>query len=229
VPTPNGALYWGKTFIRRIVADDVYRPHTFEEVKSLVSREVASRLDPERRYGIWWFNRRRVEHKQVAETGHDGKRRYRRQSRTTTKSREEWIAVPVPDSGVPRELVEAAREATKDNKKCSAAGRRFWELSGGILRCAGCGRTMIANSLVGKGYHYYRCSTSQTHGRDACPGSRHLRAERTEAEVWKFVSELLKDPVSLKEGLEEMMERERSGARGGPERGRRLARETLGG
>jgi site-specific DNA recombinase len=218
VPTPNGARYWGKTFIRRIVDDDVYKPHTFEEVKLLVSSEVASRLDPERRYGIWWFNRRRVEHKQVAETSHDGQRRYRRRAKTTTKPREEWIAVPVPDSGVPRELVEAARETTKDNKKCSAAGRRIWELSGGILRCAGCGRTMTTLSLVGKGYHYYRCPTRQTHGRDACPDARHLRAERAEEEVWKFVSGILKAPVSLEEGLEEMIERERNGTRGAPEK-----------
>jgi site-specific DNA recombinase len=59
IPTPRGSRYWGNTFIQRVVTDDVYKPHTFEEVKALVSPEVASRLDPDKSYGVWWFNRRR--------------------------------------------------------------------------------------------------------------------------------------------------------------------------
>jgi hypothetical protein len=39
--------------------------------------------------------------------------------------------VPVPESGIPREWVDAAREAIKDNQRQSANGDRFWELSGG--------------------------------------------------------------------------------------------------
>jgi hypothetical protein len=30
-----------------------YRLHAYEEVKALVSKEVASRLDPNESYGIW--------------------------------------------------------------------------------------------------------------------------------------------------------------------------------
>jgi hypothetical protein len=48
VPTPRGSRYWGATFIKRVITDDVYRPHAFEEVKALVSPEVASRLVPTR-------------------------------------------------------------------------------------------------------------------------------------------------------------------------------------
>jgi site-specific DNA recombinase len=67
IPTPRGSRYWGNTFIQRVVTDDVYKPHTFEEVKALVSPEVASHLDPDKSYGVWWFNRRRRTEKQGSE------------------------------------------------------------------------------------------------------------------------------------------------------------------
>src|SRR3712207_3360892 len=54
VPTPRGARFWDRGFYRRCVLDDVYQPHTFEEVAAVVSPEVAARLDPERLYGLWW-------------------------------------------------------------------------------------------------------------------------------------------------------------------------------
>jgi len=46
-------------------------------------------------------------------------------TKTTEKDRSEWIAVPVPDSGIPREWVDAAREAVRNNKKPSSTGRRY--------------------------------------------------------------------------------------------------------
>jgi site-specific DNA recombinase len=52
VPTPGHARYWGNRFIRNLVLDDVYKPHTFEEVRELVASEVALRLDPEKHYGV---------------------------------------------------------------------------------------------------------------------------------------------------------------------------------
>jgi len=35
-----------------MVRDDVYRPHTFEEVAAMVTPEVSSRLDKDKLYGI---------------------------------------------------------------------------------------------------------------------------------------------------------------------------------
>ena len=81
-----------------------------------------------------------------------------------TKPKEEWIAVPVPDSGISREMVEAAREAIKDNHRPSSAGHRSWELSGGVGRCVACGRVLTSRKRgKNKGgrryqYFYYRCS-----------------------------------------------------------------------
>ncbi|MCA1717395.1 MAG: recombinase family protein, partial [Actinobacteria bacterium] len=166
VPTPpkpkkrEGAPYWSKKTIRDIVLDDAYRPHTHGEVLGLVSPEVAGRLDPKRRYGVWWFNRRRTTHKTVAEVGVDGQREYNKRQKTVEKPKSEWVAVPVPDPGIPRELVDLARLAIKDNRPTSRAGDRFWELSGGVFYCGGCERRMSANRVLQpktkKPAHYYR-------------------------------------------------------------------------
>jgi Resolvase, N terminal domain/Recombinase len=87
IPSPNGKRHWGKFFIRECIKDDAYRPHTREEIEAFVRRgqmspEVASRLDPEERYGILWFNRHRTVTTQVAEQGTNGKR-YRRRTKYT--------------------------------------------------------------------------------------------------------------------------------------------------
>lgn len=67
VRPPLGGKYWSSKYIRECIKDDVYRLHTFEEVRQVVTPEVAARLDPALRYGIWWFNRRRTEIKHVSE------------------------------------------------------------------------------------------------------------------------------------------------------------------
>src|SRR5215213_2483392 len=107
----------------KVILDDVYKPHERVDIEELVtegilSPEVASRLEESRRYGIWWYNRRRILEKGISEVGKDG-RIYRRRRKTSLKPREEWIAVPVPDAGLEREVVEAAREAIRHNRKTS--------------------------------------------------------------------------------------------------------------
>jgi site-specific DNA recombinase len=219
VPTPKGSRYWGNTFIQRVITDDAYRPHSLDEVGALVSQEVASRLDPNEHYGVWRFNRRRRIEKQVSVPSQDG-RRYIRRSSTTKKPKEEWIAVPVPDAGIPREWVDAARAAISGNVKFSRAGGRYWELSG-LMRCSGCGCGMLGNSPPNgsrtKIYHYYRCRTRHLEGKGACSMSKNIRAEEAEHAVWSFVTTLLLNPEALREGLNEMMERERAGNHGNPE------------
>jgi hypothetical protein len=125
----------------------VYRPHSFEEVRQVVTPEVAARLDPALRYGIWWFNRRRTEIKHVSEMGSNG-RHYRRRIKVTDKPRSEWVAVPVPDSGIPREWIDATREAIKTNKRPSANADRIWELSGGMFFCRECSNRMSVHTTV---------------------------------------------------------------------------------
>jgi site-specific DNA recombinase len=212
---------WGTTAVRdSIIKDDVYIPHTFEEIAQLVTPEVAARLDPSKRYDIWWYNRTRAHAKQVSVAGANG-REYRRHISYTPRPRSEWIAVPVPDSGIPREWVDAAREAVKDNHKHSNAGRRFWELSGGIMRCGSCGHAMVSHTTTGNGvpmYFYYVCRTRYRDGRDACTGGKHFSAAKLEASVWDAVSDILANPDQLRADLDAMIELERAGGRGDPDK-----------
>jgi site-specific DNA recombinase len=138
--------------------------------------------------------------------------------------------VPVPDSGVPREWVDAAREAIKDNRKCFNAGRRFWELSGGILRCGECGWTMQAHNVVSKANNrlfYYCCKAKYKKGVDYCMASRTHRAEKLEAQVWGEVRSYLEEPERLRADLNRKIELEKSGARGEPEREMKVWAEKL--
>jgi site-specific DNA recombinase len=222
VRPPLGGKYWSPKYIRDCIRDDVYRPHTFEEICQVVTPEVATRLDPSRDYGIWWFNRRRTEVKHVSENGPDG-RRYRRRIKVTDKPHSEWIAVPVPNSGISREWIDASREAILDNRRPSPNADRVWELSGGMFFCRECGNRMSVHTTSEhrKGaehkYHYYRCPKRQRHGLEACSHNKHYRAADIEARIWEFVTGLLHDPQRLRAGLEEMIEQERAGAYGDPQ------------
>ena len=71
---PLEGRFWSLKYIRDCINDDVYRPHSHEEVSALVSPEVAARLDPSETYGVWWFNRRRYETCHIAESGSESPR-----------------------------------------------------------------------------------------------------------------------------------------------------------
>ena len=223
VPNPSGGRYWDKMFLKRSILDDVYKPHTFDEVSELVTPEVASRLDPEKHYGVWWFNRRRTAVERYSEAGPDG-RVYKRRHKITFKDKEEWIAVPVPASGIPRECVDAARAVVSAYRAPSKVDGRFWELSGALMRCGECGRAMeamvktVRKKSGGKYvFCYYRCREGNRR-RETCENHRCVRSDRAHAAVWGLVSGLLLDPTRLREGLERMVEEERAGHRGDPER-----------
>jgi len=218
-PDESESGLWNTTFIRGVIKDDAYRPHSLEEIETVVAPEVFAKLDPSGSYGIWWFNKKRTTRRRVAENGPEGKV-YRWKSKTQEKPREEWIGVPVPDSGIPRGVVDAARAAIRDNRATSNAGRRFWELSGGLLRCGGCGRHMASTSIVRKSkrYFYYRCTKRWQEKGEACSTRRVVPALKLERDVWQFVSSILQDPETLREDLDRMIDLEREALRGDPER-----------
>lgn len=127
--------------------------------------DVAARLDLERSYGIWWHSGRDFE------------------------GNEHRVAVPVPDSGVPREVADAARAAIADNVPLSAAGDgRFWPLLGGVLHCGGCGLRMRAHAVRtrGRAYHYVRCPFHLRTTLERCPVNARLPAYKAEEVVWRF-------------------------------------------
>ena len=222
--------YWSGSYVRRVVEDDVYKQHTAEEIAGLVEEglmasDVAARLDPSRSYGIFWFNRSRTTRKRVSTSGSDGSREYRWRHSVKRNPREQWIAIPVPDAGVSRELFETAKNMARHNRsKKPRTGRRFFELSGEVFRCAGCGCVMMyyASLVNGKLYSYYKCSRVMRDGKDACPvgatGRLNYRAEEIEGRVWKHVSDKIKDPDTLRADLERMVELERRDLGGDPQR-----------
>jgi len=52
VRTPRGSEFWSPNTLSRIIRLDIYRPHSHEEVKELVSPNVAAKLDPFSSYGV---------------------------------------------------------------------------------------------------------------------------------------------------------------------------------
>ncbi len=197
--------------MRSAILDHVYRPHTYEEVKALVTPEVAARLDPGGSYGIFWHNTKSSTYIHVAEGG-AGNKVHRKRRKIKPKPREEWIAVPVPHSAIPREWVDAAREAIKYNRRLPASNRRVWELAGGLLHCGPCGAYMRHRSSLGKRnpdvwYFYYRCAGQWDYG--PCGHKKMYRADETERRLWGFVRSLLTDPGRLRAGPDAMVEQER--------------------
>jgi site-specific DNA recombinase len=108
---------------------------------------------------------------------------------------------------------------------------RFWELSGGVLRCPDCGRALVAVSAW-KGYtrkdgtrkrhFHYACATRRQRGKEACSYGRTPNAHKVEAEVWEAVKTVLLDPERLERGLDAFLEAEKEKAGGDPEKQARV-------
>ena len=123
--------------------------------------------------------------------------------------------MPVPDSGVPREWVEAAREAIRDNVRPSDAGRRYWNLKG-FSYCP-CGARLKPFTVRKKnGIHFYYICHRHRSGRDPCPHARYHRADGEaglEERVADFVLGLINNPEVLRERVREQAAREKAALR----------------
>jgi site-specific DNA recombinase len=202
----NKSGLWNEWQIRRMLLNDAYKPHSFDEIQLLVSPGVVANLDPEKSYGIWWWGKERHRIRQTSERKPSGKV-YKKVTRSVPLPKEEWVAVPVPDAEVPKAWVDAACDALKKNERPSFNSARFWELSGGIVRCGCCGWAMATTTVSSKGL-YYRCRKRSMYGKDICGMNKYLRADLVEPLVWEGVSEILGEPERLRRGLQKMLERE---------------------
>ena len=204
--TPRGGTLWSRAVLRQIVLDDAYLARTHEEMcglaeEGLLAGDVLATLDPALPHAVWWFNREGVE----SYYEDDKKRR-----RFWQNPREEWIAVPVPDAGIPREHVEEARRRIADNRAPSTANRRFWELSGGVLFCP-CGLRMSTHGAKRKDGHsyYYVCGKRRSNNGTCEHGAKYHPAPVAEGRVREFVLGLLRDPETLRTRVERQVEEER--------------------
>ena len=212
VPSPRGDTLWPRRTLEQILRGDLYRSHTFGEIAQLVSAEVLYRLDKSAEYGVWWFGRKRTTEHSVSEPDGNGGRLYRKATTTRIRPKEERTAVPVP-AYLPRGLVDQARAAL-------AAGRaperkrlaREWELRG-LLRCS-CGWKMTTHTATSRGngadYHYYVFNQRKARGRECDCRQRSVRATEVERVVWTFVSNFLRDPETIRVGMERLIEEERA-------------------
>jgi len=214
VPSPTGKPIWDIQSIRKLLQRDLYRPHTYSEMRELVAPDALARLEPAKNYGVYWFGERTESRKRVSENGEDG-RVYRHRYTCGVRPVADRVGVPVPDSGIPREWVDAARANLKNNRRPANAGRRFWDLSGAILRCSECGRAMSART-ASKKYFYYACTVGPAKRKPGCEATKFHRAAELEARVWDELCSILTNPEKLRAGLEEMIERERKAMTGDP-------------
>ena len=113
---------------------------------------------------------------------------------------------------------------------------RFWELSGGLLRCPDCGRALVAVSAwkghtrkdgTRKRHFHYACATRRQRGKEACSYSRTPNARKIEAEVWEAVKGVLLDPERLERGLNAYLEAEKEKDGGDPEKEARVFTDRI--
>lgn len=218
IPTPNGSKNWNRIFIRSLIRDDAYLPHTHDEIKALgVAPDVAAALDPYGHFGIVWHNKT---HNKIVEKVKVGTEKYRCKRKVIERPRKDWIAVPIPaPPGLDRETVERARAQISGNVRPAASGARVWELSGGLLFCGHCGRRMRGHNAQtrGKGgvkrpVFYYVCPRKIHENFAACE-NRYHPAERLEEYVMTAVGALLEDPTDLLAEIDERIEAEAGMAR----------------
>jgi hypothetical protein len=156
-PTP-GDGQWHATTLREIILNDTYT-------------------------GTLWWGKERVTTTPVSRM-ENGERTYKNKVLRENRPRSEWIAIPVPASGISTETITRARENIKGNiKAVSKNSDRVWELSGGVGICSECGFRMVAyTSLnpVKKIYYYYRCPNRKY---DNCSNRKHYRAGDLEMQV----------------------------------------------
>ena len=180
IPAPRGGRVWNESTLRNMVLEDAYR-------------------------GVVWYPKRKV-----TQLDPDPQNGYRRPHRTALYSREEQVAIPVVDSGIPHEVIDAAREAIRENHLNRGTGHRVYELAG-IVRCAECMNLLSTNRKMSgtKHYFYYRCARNQRHGLVGCEMRRHFRAEVLERAVLMAVLDVVKDKDELIRKAEEDFEEKR--------------------
>ena len=140
--------------------------------------------------GTWWYGRNRVKLTPMGE-----------KRRTWEKIKpDEWVAIPVPESGIPKEVIEAARANVENAHRPRRDSKHFYELRG-MLRCSCCGLLMSGYS-TGKGFRYYRCQSMRKFGKARYPDGATRKAETLEREVVRHVGSLLENPEKIRQQLD---------------------------
>ncbi len=162
MPTPGGGKHWYVLSMRRTILNDAYYPHDHDDLKGLVStgclsQQVLAGLDSDENYGVWWYGINRVKLTPMGD----------RRRKWSKNPEEEWVAVPVPDAGIPLETVKTARDALKRSYHPRKESKYFYELRG-MLRCACCG-TLTTGYSTGTGIAITSARTAASTARTPTP------------------------------------------------------------
>jgi site-specific DNA recombinase len=222
---------WRVPTVSSLVKNPLYRPLNIEEIAAStpVSPEVVNSLNPEKGYSLWIWNKRhqRMWRERSEDVGH------RDRYQMVPRPKEEWLAVPIPlsDAELSRAHVDAARERIDQNggrRPPSTAAHRFWQLSGGIVRCDECGSVLSPKSRRrpnGKIDSWYMCRQRYNSGPRDCTSGRCHRADVLEETVWRVVYGFLSDPQRLVRQYKAHLQDQRRQMRGDPDK---AVRDLLG-
>jgi hypothetical protein len=141
-------------------------------------------------------------HRTVRTPGRQNKRR------DSPLPQDEWIAVPVADSGIPHGTIDAARGKLDARYRPRPQAQSFFEL-GGMLECAECGCRITGYSggfdSKGRAYRYYVCNARKREKR-LCPHGASWNADKLERRVALRVESLLQDPEAVRLKLDHAIE-----------------------
>ena len=193
-------MYITANTIRRILLKDIYKPHDIDELRGLgvTVDSLYRELDPERVYGVWWYGTKEVRKTYVT--------KHSRRAKDVPES--DWIAVPIDitsngQPAIPLEHIEATRRYFETKRGWSdREGTVPFELQG-LMHCEACGRRMTR--FYNNKHRYYVCVQRRNYGRDSCPDSQNVKANRIEDKVMWKVQNLLSDPERLASEIDKAM------------------------
>jgi site-specific DNA recombinase len=188
VPSPRAGKYntsgrWSEPMIRRIILSDVYKPHSHPEVTTLVTPEVASRLDDSQSYGLWHYAGIPVPVPSSGTPRHTVERA--------------------------RERIRNNRKASKASNRIwtLSGGILRCPQCGGVMEPHTVGRKNRRR------HFYYRCRSVYNNRARACSNRKLLRAGDAEQTAWAFVSDLYRQPEVLLYEFDTIIERQEAALR----------------
>ena len=125
--------------------------------------------------------------------------------------KDQWLEIPVLHLAViDRQTFEAADARKERNRQLSRRNRKRHYLLSGHFRCGTCGQVMVGYHR--QGHLRYQFTTHWTRpGMESCPTSnRSIVCHKVDDLVWDWIYQLLTDDAALEEGLNKMVENNKS-------------------
>ena len=123
----------------------------------------------------------------------------------TVNEPEKVVAVPYPVI-VGEDLWGAVQDRKLRNRQYQRRGEKRFYLLAGLAKCAECGSTLTGQAKTsgrtGGEYLYYRCTSMKRLGW-SCRESSYVRADALERRVWATLKDLLADPWTFSDAVDQ--------------------------